>query len=126
MQANNTAAGLDLTAAMVASLGATVPGKKVLASPAPLADPSTSSGQAYRAGKLSRRELVRNAFVETASLLLAACALWVFILARLVGGHVTDFVQEQGGWLLALLSAIVVGSAAGLAVKKTLGRWVKG
>jgi hypothetical protein len=82
--------------------------------------------RAYRAGKLSRRELVRNAFVETASLLLAACALWVFILARLVGGHVTDFVQEQGGWLLALLSAIVVGSAAGLAVKKTLGRWVKG
>jgi hypothetical protein len=30
------------------------------------------------------------------------------------------------GWLLGLLSAIFVGAAAGLAVKKTLGRWVKG
>ena len=77
--------------------------------------------RAYWAGKLSRRELARNVFVETASLLL------VFILARLVGGHVAGFVQEQeqGGWLLALLSAIVVGAAAGLAVKKTLGRLVK-
>jgi hypothetical protein len=82
--------------------------------------------RAYRAGKLSRRELVRNVFVETASLLLAACALWVVVLARFVGGHVAGFVGESYGWLLALLSAILVGAAAGLAVKKTLGRWVKG
>lgn len=75
--------------------------------------------RSYQAGKLTRHELARNVFVETASLLL------VFVLARLVGGHVAGFVQEQGGWLLALLSAIVVGAAAGLAVKKTLGRLVK-
>jgi hypothetical protein len=76
--------------------------------------------RAYRAGKLSRRELARNVFVETASLLL------VFVLARFVGGHVAEFVGAGYGWLLALLSAIVVGAAAGLAVQKTLGRWVKG
>ena len=56
--------------------------------------------RSYRAGKLSRLELARNIFIESASLLL------VFI--------------------LALLSAIVVGAAVGLAVHKTLGRWVEG
>jgi hypothetical protein len=76
--------------------------------------------RAYRAGKLSRRELARNVFVETASLLL------VVVLARFVGGRVAEFVGAGYGWLLALLSAIFVGAAAGLAVKKTLGRWVKG
>ena len=76
--------------------------------------------RAYSAGKLSRRELARNVFVETASLLL------VFVLARLVGGHVAEFVGAGYGWLLALLSAIVVGVAAGLAVQKTLGRLSKG
>jgi hypothetical protein len=76
--------------------------------------------RAHRAGKLSRRELAQNVFVETASLLL------VFVLARLVGGHVAEFVRADYGWLLALLSALVVGAAAGLAVQKTLGRWVKG
>jgi hypothetical protein len=82
--------------------------------------------RAYRAGKLSRLELARNIFIETASLLLAACALWVVVLARFVGGRVAEFVGEGYGWLLALLSAIVVGAAAGLAVKKTLGRLSKG
>jgi hypothetical protein len=77
--------------------------------------------RAYRAGKLSRRELARNVFVETASLLLV-----VVVLARFVGGRVAEFVGAGYGWLLALLSAILVGAAAGLAVKKTLGRWVKG
>jgi hypothetical protein len=75
--------------------------------------------RAYRAGKLSRRELARNILVETASLLL------VFMLARFVGGRVAEFVGAGYGWLLALLSALVVGAAAGLAVKKTLGRWGK-
>jgi hypothetical protein len=74
--------------------------------------------RAYRAGKLSRLELARNVFVETVSLLL------VVVLARFVGGRVAEFVGAGYGWLLALLSAIVVGVAAGLAVKKTLGRWV--
>jgi hypothetical protein len=59
--------------------------------------------RAYRAGKLSRRELARNIVIETASLLL------VFILARFAGGLVAGF----------------VGAAAGLAVHKTLGRWVR-
>jgi hypothetical protein len=72
----------------------------------------------YRAGKLSRRELVRNIFIETASLLL------VFALARFAGGLVAGFVGAGYGWLLALLAALVVGAAAGLAVHKTLGRWV--
>jgi hypothetical protein len=83
--------------------------------------------RAYRAVKLSPLELARNVFVETASLLL------VFVLARLVGGHVAEFVRADYGpstgsgtaWLLALLSAIVVGAAAGLAVQKTLGRLSK-
>ncbi|MCG2788217.1 MAG: hypothetical protein L6461_24275 [Anaerolineae bacterium] len=75
--------------------------------------------RAYQAGKVSRLELARNVFVETASLLL------VFILARFVGGHVAEFVGADYGWLLALLSAIVVGAAAGLAVKKMLGHLVK-
>jgi hypothetical protein len=74
--------------------------------------------RAYRAGKQSRRELARNIFIETASLLL------VFILARFAGGLVAGFVGKGYGWLLALLSAILVGAAAGLAVHKTLGRWV--
>jgi hypothetical protein len=74
--------------------------------------------RAYRAGKLSRRELARNIFIETASLLL------VFMLARFAGGLVAGFVGAANGWLLALLSAILVGAAAGLAVHKTLGRWV--
>jgi len=40
---------------------------------------------------------------------------------------VTAFVQvESCWWLLALLSALLVGAAAGLAVQKMLGRWVKG
>jgi hypothetical protein len=42
--------------------------------------------RAYRAGKQSRRELARNIFIETASLLL------VFILARFAGGLVAGFV----------------------------------
>jgi hypothetical protein len=49
--------------------------------------------------------------------------------ARALGcGHLGEagFVQEDYGWLLALLSAIVVGAVAGLAVHKTLGRWVRG
>jgi hypothetical protein len=74
--------------------------------------------RAYRAGKLTRRELARNVVIETASLLL------VFILARFAGGLVAGFVQEDYGWLLGLLSALLVGAAAGLAVHKTLGRWV--
>jgi hypothetical protein len=74
--------------------------------------------RAYRAGKLSRRELARNIFIETASLLL------IFILARFVGGLVAGFVGAGYGWLLGLLSALLVGEAAGLAVHKTLGRWV--
>ncbi len=74
----------------------------------------------YRAGKLSRRELARNTVIETAILLL------VFILARFAGGLVAGFVQEDYGWLLGMLSALLVGAAAGLAVHKTLGRWVKG
>jgi outer membrane lipoprotein SlyB len=74
--------------------------------------------RAYREGKLTRRELARNVFVETASLLV------IVVLARFVGGRVAEFVGAGYGWLLALLSAIVVGAAAGLAVKKTLGRWV--
>ena len=70
---------------------------------------------------MSRLELVRNIFVETAALMLT------FILARLVGERVTAFVQvESCWWLLALLSALLVGAAAGLAVQKMLGRWVKG
>ena len=84
--------------------------------------------RAYLAGKLSRRELARNVFVETASLLV------VVVLARFVGGRVAEFVGAGYGpstgsgtaWLLALLSAVLVGAAAGLAVKKTLGRGVKG
>ncbi|MCG2788161.1 MAG: hypothetical protein L6461_23990 [Anaerolineae bacterium] len=76
--------------------------------------------RAYRAGKLSRPELARNVFVEIASLL------FVVVLARFVGGRVAEFVGEGYGWLLALLSALVVGAAAGLAVKKTLGRLSKG
>jgi heme O synthase-like polyprenyltransferase len=76
--------------------------------------------RAHREGKLSRRELARNVFVETASLLL------IVVLARFVGGHVAEFVNGGYGWLLALLSTIVVGAAAGLAVKKTLGRLSKG
>ena len=76
--------------------------------------------RAYRAGKLSRLELARNIFIETASLLL------IFALARFAGGLVAGFVQEDYGWLLGLLSALLVGAAAGLAVHKTLGRWVKG
>ena len=76
--------------------------------------------RAYRVGNLSPLELARNVFVETASLLL------VFVLARFVGGHVAEFVRAGYGWLLALLSAIVVGAAAGLAVQKTLGRVSKG
>jgi hypothetical protein len=75
--------------------------------------------RAYRAGKLSRLELARNVFVETASLLL------VFALARFAGGLVAGFVGAGYGWLLALLAALVVGAAAGLAVHKTLGRWVR-
>jgi low temperature requirement protein LtrA len=75
--------------------------------------------RAYRAGKLSRPELARNIVIETASLVL------VFALARFGGGLVAGFVQEDYGWLLGLLSAIVVGAAAGLAVHKTLGRWVR-
>lgn len=75
--------------------------------------------RAYRAGKLSRRELARNVFVETASLLL------VVVLARFVGGRVAEFVGAGYGWLLALLSAIVVGAAAGLAAQKTLEKLVK-
>ena len=76
--------------------------------------------RSHRAGKLSRLELVRNIFVETAALLL------IFILARLVGERVASFVQvESGGWLLALLSALVVGAGAGLAVQKTWGKLVK-
>jgi len=74
------------------------------------------------------------------SLLLAAWALWVFPLARFVGGLVTGFVQADYGpstgsgvaWLLGLLSALVVGvvagpstTSSGLAVHKTPGRWVK-
>jgi hypothetical protein len=74
--------------------------------------------RAYRAGKLTRRELARNIFIETASLVL------VFALARFAGGLVAGFVQEDYGWLLGLLSALLVGAAAGLAVHKTLGRWV--
>jgi hypothetical protein len=74
--------------------------------------------RAYRAGKLSRRELARNVFVETASLLL------VVVLARFVGGRVAEFVGAGYGWLLALLSAILVGAAVGVVVHKTLGRWV--
>jgi hypothetical protein len=74
--------------------------------------------RAYRAGQLSRRELVRNIVIETASLAL------VFSLARFAGGLVAGFVGKGYGWLLALLSAILVGAAAGLAVHKTLGRWV--
>jgi hypothetical protein len=74
--------------------------------------------RAYRAGKLSWRELARNIFIEFAILLL------VFILARFAGGLVSGFVQEDYGWLLGLLSALLVGAAAGLAVHKTLGRWV--
>jgi hypothetical protein len=62
------------------------------------------------AGKLSRPELARNIFIEIASLLLAACALWVFVLARLAGGLVAGFVQEDYGWLLGLLSALLVGT----------------
>jgi hypothetical protein len=73
----------------------------------------------WRAGKLSRPELGRNIVIETAILLL------VFILARFAGGLVAGFVQEDYGWLLGLLSAILVGVAAGLAVHKTLGRWVR-
>jgi hypothetical protein len=76
--------------------------------------------RSYRAGKLTRLELARNVFVETASLLL------VFMLARFAGGLVADFVGAGYGWLLGLLSALLVGAAAGLAVHKTLGRWVKG
>jgi hypothetical protein len=75
--------------------------------------------RAYQAGKLTRHELVGNVFVETTSLLV------VVVLARFVGGHVAGFVGEGYGWLLALLSTLVVGAAAGLAVQKTLGRWVK-
>jgi hypothetical protein len=75
--------------------------------------------RAYRAGKLSWRELARNIFIEFAILLL------VFILARFAGGLVSGFVQEDYGWLLGLLSALLVGAAAGLAVHKTLGRWVR-
>jgi hypothetical protein len=73
----------------------------------------------YRAGKLSWLELARNICVETVSLLL------VFALARLAGGHVAEFVSSGYSWLLGLLSALLVGAAAGLAVHKTLGRWVK-
>jgi hypothetical protein len=76
--------------------------------------------RAYREGKLTRLELARNVFVETASLLL------VVVLARFVGGLVAGFVGEGYGWLLGLLSALVVGAAAGLAVQKTLGRLSKG
>ncbi len=76
--------------------------------------------RAYRAGKLPRRELGRNLLIETASLLLA------FVLARFAGGLVAGFVSAGYGWLLGLLSALLVGAAAGLAVHKTLGRWVKG
>jgi hypothetical protein len=65
----------------------------------------------YRAGKLSRRELARNIFIETASLLL------VFMLARFAGGLVAGFVGAEYGWLLALLSAIVVGAAAGPSIR---------
>jgi len=75
--------------------------------------------RAYRGGKLSRLELARNVFIET------ACLLLIVVLARFVGGHVAGFVGEGYGWLLALLSAIIVGAAAGLAVQKTLGRWVR-
>jgi hypothetical protein len=75
--------------------------------------------RAYRAGKLSRRELARNVFIETAILLL------VFILARFAGGLVADFVGADNGWLPGLLSALLVGAAAGLAVHKTLGKLVK-
>jgi hypothetical protein len=74
--------------------------------------------RAYRAGELSRRELALNIFIETGSLLL------IFILARFAGGLVAGFVGAGYGWLLALLAALVVGAAAGLAVHKTLGRWV--
>jgi hypothetical protein len=73
----------------------------------------------YRTGKLSRLELARNIFIETVSLLL------VFALARLAGGHVAEFVGSGYNWLLGLLSALLVGAAAGVAVHKTLGRWVK-
>jgi hypothetical protein len=76
--------------------------------------------RAHRAGKLSRLELARNVFVET------ACLLLIVVLACFVGGRVAEFVGQGYGWLLALLSAIVVGAAAGLAVKKTLGRLSKG
>jgi hypothetical protein len=72
--------------------------------------------RAYRAGKLSRRELAGNVVIETAILLL------VFILARFAGGLVAGFVQEDYGWLLGLFSALLVGAAAGLAVHKTLGK----
>jgi hypothetical protein len=58
--------------------------------------------RAYRAGKLSWRELARNIFIETAILVL------VFALARFAGGLVAGFVQDGYGWLLGLLSAIVV------------------
>ncbi|MDX9991243.1 MAG: hypothetical protein RBS68_04250 [Anaerolineales bacterium] len=76
--------------------------------------------RSYRAGKLSRLELARNISVETAALLL------IFILARLVGERVAAFVQvESNWWLLALLSALVVGAGAGLAVQKTWGKLVK-
>jgi len=73
----------------------------------------------YRAGKLSRLGLARNIFIETVSLLL------VFALARLAGGHVAEFVGSGYNWLLGLLSALLVGAAAGVAVHKTLRRWVK-
>ncbi|MCG2787882.1 MAG: hypothetical protein L6461_22560 [Anaerolineae bacterium] len=75
--------------------------------------------RSHRAGKLSGLELVRNVFVET------ACLLLVFVLARFVGRHVAGFVGEGYGWRLALLSALLVGVAAGLAVQKTLGKLVK-
>lgn len=52
--------------------------------------------------------------------------LLVVVLARFVGGRVAEFIGAGYGWLLGLFSAIVVGAAAGLAVHKTLGRWVKG
>jgi hypothetical protein len=65
----------------------------------------------YRVGKLSRPELARNVFIETASLVL------VFVLARFAGGLVAGFVQEDYGWLLGLLSALLVGAAAGPSIR---------
>lgn len=80
--------------------------------------------EAYRQGKLTRADFIRNAVVEITGTLLA------MILAGLLGRLAAQFATQGISHDLlrvaaGILTGLLVGIAVGMATKRTWGRFVK-